>query len=173
RQALGGALEDLEPDDPTDVAAAARLRRECVEAKEALSSDTVVSIPVILPNVKTEIRITRAEFEAMVRPAIAETLDALRRALRSANVEPKDVRAVLLVGGSSRIPLVAQMVSAGLGRPVAVDATPKPAGALGPRLAAAKQAEGGPAAAVKPTVATAEDEPKEEAPTLPVPLAAA
>ena len=47
---------------------------------------------------------------------------------------------MLLVGGSSRIPLVAQMVSAELGRPVAVDADPKHAVALGAALAAAAAA---------------------------------
>ena len=47
------------------------------------------------------------------------------------------MRAVLLVGGSSRIPLVAEMITAELGRPVAVDAHPKHAIALGAALTAA------------------------------------
>ena len=54
----------------------------------------------------------------MIRPALARRSSALRRALRSAQVAADDVKAVLLVGGSSRIPLVAQMVGAELGRPV-------------------------------------------------------
>jgi molecular chaperone DnaK len=131
RQALQGKLEELDEDDPTAVAAVARLREECVAAKEALSSDTDASIPVLLPNVSTEVRITRAEFEAMVRPTLHSSIEALRRALRSAEVAPEDLDAVLLVGGSSRIPLVAQLVGAELGRPVAVDAHPKHTVALG------------------------------------------
>src|SRR5690606_25883108 len=131
RQALGGKLEELDEDDPTAVAAVARLREECVAAKEALSSDTDATIPVLLPNTSTEVRITRSEFEAMVRPILGNTIDALRRALQSARVTPEQLQSVLLVGGSSRIPLVAQMVSAELGRPVAVDAHPKHAVALG------------------------------------------
>src|SRR5439155_5662308 len=74
--------------------------------------------------------------ESMIRPTLAETIGALSRALRSAHIEPKDIRNVLLVGGSSRIPLVAQLVSAELGRPVAVDAHPKHSIAYGAALAA-------------------------------------
>jgi actin-like ATPase involved in cell morphogenesis len=130
-RALGGKLEELDENDPTAIAAVARLREECVSAKEALSADTDVSIPVLLPNISTEIRLTRAELEAMVRPALHDSIEALRRALRSANVAPEQLHSVLLVGGSSRMPIVAQLVGAELGRPVAVDAHPKHAVALG------------------------------------------
>lgn len=130
-RAIGDKLEELDEGDPAAVAAVARLREECVEAKEALSTDTDVSIPVLLPNLNTEVRLTRSEYEAMVRPVLHESIEALRRALRSAQVEPDDLHAVLLVGGSSRMPLVAQLVGAELGRPVAVDAHPKHAIALG------------------------------------------
>jgi molecular chaperone DnaK len=130
------ALAQLDPDDPTTLAATAALRRECTEAKEALSSDTEVTIPVLAPGVQTQVRLIRAEFEDMIRPHIEHTVEALRRALRSANVTPDDLDAVLLVGGSSRVPLVAQLVSAELGRPVAIDADPKAAIALGAALCA-------------------------------------
>ena len=149
RASLGGALDALDPLDPGAVAAVARLRRDCVEAKETLSSDTDAAIPVLLPTVQTQVRLTRAEFEAMVRPAIADTIAALSRSLRSANVEPADVSAVLLVGGSSRIPLVAQMISSELGRPVAVNAHPKHSVALGAAVAAAA-AQGTETAEVSP-----------------------
>ncbi len=138
--ALGGALGQLDPDDPAAMAAVLRLRTECVEAKEALSADTEASIPVLLPNVSTEVRLTRAELEAMIRPPLADSLTALRRALRSAGVDAGGLTAVLLAGGSSRIPLVAQLVSAELGRPVAVDAHPKHGVALGAAQAAAAAA---------------------------------
>ena len=137
RRAVGTKIEELDPEDETALAAVGRLREECIQAKEALSTDTDVAIPVLLPNVQTEVRLTRAEFEAMVRPALTETIGALRRALDAAKLQPADVKAVLLVGGSSRIPLVAQMVGAEIGRPVAVDAHPKHAIALGAALAAA------------------------------------
>ena len=137
RDAVGGALDELDENDPTVIAAAARLREECIEAKEALSSDTETSIPVLLPNVMTEVRLTRTEFEAMIRPTLQNSIVALQRALRSANVQPNDISRVLLVGGSSRIPLVAELVGAELGRPVAIDAHPKHAIALGAAIAAA------------------------------------
>ena len=135
--AIGPALDELSPDDPAAVAAAARLRQECVDAKEALSADSDVSIPVLLPKLQTEVRLTRSEYEQMVRPALADTITSLNRALRSAGVEPGDVTTVLLVGGSSRTPLVAELVSSALGRPVAVDAHPKYGVALGAAITAA------------------------------------
>lgn len=128
---LGDTLDDLDEDDPAAVAAVARLKQECVEAKEALSADTDVTIPVLLPTTSTEVRLTRAELEATVRPMLHGTIEALRRALKSAKVAADDLHSVLLVGGASRMPLVAQLVGSELGRPVAVDAHPKHAVALG------------------------------------------
>ncbi len=135
--AIGPVVEELDPDDPAAQAAVARLRQECVDAKEALSSDTDVSIPVLLPGLQTEVRLTRAEYEAMVRPALTDSITAMNRALRSADVAPGDITAVLLVGGSSRTPLVAELVSSAFGRPVAVDAHPKYAVCTGAAIMAA------------------------------------
>jgi len=137
---LGIDLDGADADDPGMAAGLAQLRVDCVEAKEALSSDTDVSIPVLLPTHHTEVRLTRQELETMIRPALDETLVALRRAIASAGVEPADLTAVLLVGGSSRIPLVGQLVSAELGRPIAIDARPKDAISLGAALIAAQRA---------------------------------
>jgi actin-like ATPase involved in cell morphogenesis len=135
RSSVGKALDQLDPADEEVVAAVARLRRDCVEAKEALSSDTEVRIPVLLPGLRTTVRLVRGEFEEMIRDDVAASVEVLRQAVTSAGVEPADLTTVLLVGGSSRIPLVAQLVSAGLDRPVAVDADPKNAIALGAALA--------------------------------------
>ena len=131
------ALSELDPQAPAALAATTRLRRECTEAKEALSADTEVTIPVLLPEIQSQVRLVRAELEDLIRPQVVQTIEALRRALRSADVAPEELDAVLLVGGSSRIPLVAQLVSAELGRPVAVDADPTAAIALGAALSAA------------------------------------
>lgn len=132
---LDGALDELDMNDPIVLAGLAQLRTSCVEAKEALSEESDTEIPVMLPGLRTEIRMTRAELEAMIRPALSDSVGALRRALASAEVTADDVTVVLLVGGSSRIPLVAQLVGSELGRPVAVDAHPKHAIALGAALA--------------------------------------
>ncbi len=133
----GGAAIDA-GDGATRVALA-RLREECRLAKEALSEDTDVAIPVMLPALHTQVRLTRPEFESMIRPRLTETTAALARAVRSAGLAMEDIGRVVLVGGSSRIPLVAEMVSAATGRPVSVDVHPKQVVALGAARVAAAQ----------------------------------
>jgi actin-like ATPase involved in cell morphogenesis len=133
-EGLPDAFEGLDETDPAVLSAVAAVRRECTEAKEALSADTEVSIPVLTPAGQGSVRLHRSEFEAMIHPHVEETVSALRRAIASAGVGAEQLTAVLLVGGSSRIPLVAQMVSDQLGRPVAVDADPKNAIAKGAAL---------------------------------------
>ena len=165
RAGLGQALETVDVNDPSVLTAVSRLRRECVEAKEALSSDTEVTIPVLLPELRTQARLTRGEFEAMIRPQLEETVDALQRAVASAGLTAADLSVVLLVGGSSRIPLVAQLVSDTLDRPVAVDADPKNAIALGAALAITPQPKARHAAAE--TVFTAPVGPGGQAPNTP------
>jgi actin-like ATPase involved in cell morphogenesis len=147
RQGLPEAFEGLDESDPAVLSAVAAVRRECAEAKEALSSDTEVSIPVLMPGARGSVRLHRSEFEAMIRPQVEETVEALRRAVTSAGLAPDQLSAVLLVGGSSRIPLVGQLVSEQLGRPVAVDADPKNAIAMGAVLSLAPPVGSGTGAA--------------------------
>ncbi|HEV7830652.1 MAG TPA: Hsp70 family protein, partial [Pseudonocardiaceae bacterium] len=138
--AADGALTELDMRDPQNIVALARLRQDCILAKEALSVDTETVLPVLLPGRHFDVRITRSDFENMVRAPIESTIGALSRTLYSAQVQPTDLSAVLLVGGSSRIPLVARMVSAELGRPTVVDTHPKYAVALGAATLAAEAA---------------------------------
>jgi Tol biopolymer transport system component len=151
---MGDAFVQLDPDDPGAAAAAARLRRDCVEAKEALSWDTDTTIPVALPNQRTEVRLTRREFEDMIRPTLVDTIEALHRSLASARVRPEELKSVLLVGGSSRIPLVGQMLVSDLRRPVAIDVHPKHAVALGAAHLAAADAGADDGATIRPFEAT-------------------
>ena len=151
KRQIGGAIGALDADDPAVVQALRRLRAECGEAKEALSFDASTAIPVMLPTMQTQVRITRAELERMIRPLLGTTIASLHRAFESAGVEPADIRSVLLVGGSSRIPLVAEMIGAEVGRPVAVDAHPKHAVALGAAITAAQLPAPDTAPAVEPT----------------------
>ncbi|WP_103383143.1 Hsp70 family protein, partial [Pseudonocardia dioxanivorans] len=141
-EGMPDAFADLDETDPSVLSAVARIRRDCTEAKEALSSDTEASVPVLLPGTQGSVRLHRSEFEQMIGPQIEETVAALRRAISSAGLTPEQMSAVLLVGGSSRIPLVAQTVSDELGRPVAVDADPKNAIAKGAAIALAPQQVG-------------------------------
>ncbi len=110
---------------PEGQSAIAQLRRRCVDAKEALSSDSTADVPVMLPGYTATVRITRAEFESMIRPMVDQTIRLLESTLQRAGMGPADLGAVLLVGGSSRIPLVPQMVAEQLDLPVRVDAHPK------------------------------------------------
>ncbi|WP_256789277.1 Hsp70 family protein [Frankia sp. AvcI1] len=128
---LDGAVTAADPRDRDSAVALSRLRQECVLAKEALSADEDTVIPVLLPGIRQDVKLGRAQFEEMIRPAIESTVEALHRALSSAEVRPDDLSAVLLAGGSSRIPLVARMIEAATGRPTVVDAHPKHVVALG------------------------------------------
>ncbi len=136
RHTIGDSIDRLDTGDPSVRAAIARLRQECVMAKEALSSDSDATIPVMLPTVQTQVRITRSEFEDMIRPTLHETIETLRRAIKVSGVELGDVKSVLLTGGSSRIPLVAELVGFEFGLPVVTDAHPKHAVAMGAARAA-------------------------------------
>ncbi|MGH3762195.1 Hsp70 family protein [Actinophytocola sp.] len=159
RAHLGPVWAGLDFADPMMITAAATLRRECTEAKKALSSDTEVTIPVMLPGVNTHVRMVRGEFEQLIAPAIDETIDAMRRATSSAGLRAADLSAVLLVGGSSRIPLVAQRVGVELDLPVTVDTDPKAVVAIGAaRSVSARQA----GTAVREPAALLEESPDEE-----------
>jgi molecular chaperone DnaK len=155
--AIADAYQELDSGDQAAIAAVSRLRDECRNAKEGLSVDTDAVIPVFLPTAQTQVRLTRAEFEAMIRPRLAETVDALRRAVNSAGIQMDDVARILLVGGTSRIPLVAQVVREATGREVGLDAHPKHAIALGAALAGAQLTSAQPDArtVVPPPVAAA------------------
>jgi actin-like ATPase involved in cell morphogenesis/regulation of enolase protein 1 (concanavalin A-like superfamily) len=151
--------------DPDLVAALTRLRRDCVDAKETLSFDTEVMIPVALPGLHTRVRLTRREFEAMIAPALHETVRALDRALRSAGVGPDQLRAILLAGGSSRIPLAGALLGTEFGRPVVVDPDPEHSIALG----AARLTAPAPAAAPPPSPSPQSPAPQSPAPQSPAP----
>jgi molecular chaperone DnaK len=128
---LGPEVADLDDMDPATATALARLRRDCVEAKEVLSFSIDTVVPVALPGITKSVRLTRGDLDDMLRPAIAETVSATRRVLDSARVDPGDLAAIVLVGGSSRIPLVSEMLSAEFSRPLAIDNHPKHDVALG------------------------------------------
>ena len=132
--AIRDRISDLQMDDPDTRLAIARLRRDCVEAKETLSVDTEVTVPVLLPGVSTSVRLVRSEFEDMIRPALGDTMGAMRRAIASARLDPTDIKAVVLIGGSSRIPLVTEMLTEDFGRPTALDTHPKNDVAMGAAL---------------------------------------
>ncbi|WP_461187697.1 Hsp70 family protein [Arthrobacter sp. Z4-13] len=131
-----GALSKLNQADAGVRGALARLRRECVEAKEALSVDSEANISVLLPGIQQQVRLVRSDFEALIEDPVRDTVDALEQSLAEMELEREDLSAVLLIGGSSRIPLVAQLISEQLDRPIAVDADPKSSICMGAAVSA-------------------------------------
>jgi molecular chaperone DnaK (HSP70) len=112
------------------------LVRSCVEAKELLGSYPEVRIPVVADAEVREVRLSRLEFEAIVRPAVELVVDALERVVATAGPCAPDV--ILLVGGSARIPLVVREITERLEIPVV--RAPEGAAAMGAFLEA-KQLE--------------------------------
>jgi YVTN family beta-propeller protein len=158
-QLADGPLTGLDRRDPEHAAAVARLRQACVQAKHALSAQIDTRIPVLLPNRQAEVTLTRPEFEQMIRSAVQTTIGSLLKALQAAEVEPGELAAVLLVGGSTRIPLVSNLIKDALARPVVLDEQPKHPVALGAAIlaAAAQPAEPAPATITVPVPRAAAD----------------
>jgi Fe-S protein assembly chaperone HscA len=75
--------------------------------------------------------ITRAEFEALIRPLVDRTLQPVRQALGDAGLEPNEVDEVVLVGGATRTPLVRRLVAKLFGKTPHSDLNPDEVVALG------------------------------------------
>jgi Fe-S protein assembly chaperone HscA len=76
-------------------------------------------------------RITRAEFETLIRPIVDRTLEPCRLALADAGLEPSQIDEVVLVGGSTRIPLVRRLVGELFGQTPHSELNPEEVVALG------------------------------------------
>jgi molecular chaperone DnaK len=170
---LGPAWSGLDLTEPAMLSAFAQVRANAVAAKEALSSDLDAGIAVILPGVTREVRLTRTELEERIRVPLRRTIEILEQVIASAGVAPGELHSVLLVGGSSRIPLVSELIAAELGVPVAVDEHPKFAVCLGAATIAGQGIRSGAAPApVPPAPAQAgppSPEPPAPAPPVPAP----
>ncbi len=140
-RAAGGEPANAAPTDPAGRLALDQLRDRCVEAKELLSTQTSVDIPVFLPGVTATVAVTRDAFEGMVRPMLRQTVELVRQTMDRARVSASDLSDVLLVGGSSRIPMVGRMIQEDLGVPVRVDTHPKLVVARGAARRAGMEAE--------------------------------
>jgi molecular chaperone DnaK len=107
-------LEDIKAvhgaDLSTDLEAMQELRLGAEAAKCRLSSEerTVLVIPFERFTYRREI--TRAELEGLIAPLVDSTLGPCRMALKDASLEPGQIDEIVLVGGSTRVPLVRQRV---------------------------------------------------------------
>eukprot|EP00177_Eucheuma_denticulatum_P004604 GFKZ01008380.1.p1 GENE.GFKZ01008380.1~~GFKZ01008380.1.p1 ORF type:complete len:662 (+),score=158.72 GFKZ01008380.1:271-2256(+) len=96
-----------------DKRALAKLRRECEKAKRALSSQTQVRIEIesLYEGQDFSETLTRARFEELNSDLFRRTLKPVEKVLKDAELSKGEVHEVVLVGGSTRIPKVQQMVS--------------------------------------------------------------
>ena len=84
-----------------------QILNQAVEAKIALSQQESVECQI---NNQT-LTITRTQFEQLIEPLVKRTLAVCRRALKDANIDADEVSEVVMVGGSTRVPLVRQLVA--------------------------------------------------------------
>lgn len=133
---LGSAWAALDRQDPTVRRGLARLRWQIVAAKEELSARTEVEVDVDLPGLRRTVTVSRTRLEEAIDPLVERSVDVLADVIDAAGLTPADLDRVLLVGGSSRIPLVARRVDERLGIRVVTDAHPKYAVCLGAAVAA-------------------------------------
>jgi molecular chaperone HscA len=106
------------------------------QMKEQLSDRDQTSGRLEIAGVPSFHSLTRAEFEAMIAGYIARTLDIARNVLVDADVKPADVQGVVLVGGSTRVPLARAEVAGMIGKPALTDIDPDEVVALGAALQA-------------------------------------
>jgi len=105
-----------------DKMALQRLKEAAEKAKCELStvSETEINLPFITADASgpkhLQLKLNRAKFEQLVDDILQRTMEPCKRALADAGLAPKDIDEVVLVGGSTRIPKVQQMVREFFGR---------------------------------------------------------
>ncbi len=127
-------------------AAKARLWWAAEEAKKKLSFEPYVKIreealvTKLFRPLHLEVEISREEYEAMIRPLVESTLDSVSKALQDSGKKPGDMDAILLVGGSTRTPLVSSLLFEKTGLEPRQDVHPDLAVALGAGVMASRLA---------------------------------
>ena len=125
------------PQTATDRRAARSLREDVRAAKELLSRYQQTDLP--LPEPFPDALLTRGEMESLIRPAVVRTVTQLQRTVRSSQRLAEQLAGIYLVGGSSRIPLVAGVIADRMGiMPVTIE-DPELAVAFGAAMATGVQ----------------------------------
>jgi len=112
---LAIALDEIHAEHGVDLrghpGAVQALRRAAIEAKIALSSEQAAHFDIELPNGdRYQREIPRGVFELLIEPILERTAGPCKRALADAGLTPEQIDEVVLVGGSTRIPAVRQLV---------------------------------------------------------------
>ena len=126
--------------DATAVKAALALARHM---KEQLSDREQTSGRLEIAGTPSFHSLTREEFDAMVATPVARTLDISRNVLADAGMVATEIEGVVLVGGSTRVPLVRTKVAEMIGKPPLIDIDPDEVVALGAALQAEALTGGG------------------------------
>jgi molecular chaperone DnaK len=130
------AITDIQGDLGIDVRRNAEIvqaiRKAVIETKIALSSNDSTTIEVELPGGKHYQRqITREQFEQLIQPVVNRTVGPVKQAIKDAAVTVQQIDEAVLVGGSTRIPLVRKLVEEMFQRKPHADLNPDEVVALG------------------------------------------
>ena len=108
------------------------LRLKAEEAKKTLSSNDVYESDWN----GDKLTITKATFEKLIQPLIDKTIQCCKNALKDAALTVKDIENIVMVGGSTRVPLVKETISSFFGKPVFDKVNPDEVVALGAAIQA-------------------------------------
>ena len=121
-----------------DKMAMQRLKEEAEKAKKNLSGmvSTQISAPFISKNedgepLHLDMELTRAKFEDLISDLVESTIEPVKKAIKDAKIKKSDINKVLLVGGSTRVPLVYETVTKELGQEPSREVNPDEAVAMG------------------------------------------
>ncbi len=134
--ALGEWIIDRAGFDDIDAALARRILIAARGAKEALTLQPGASIEIEAGTGTWRGEIDRGDFDDLIRPLVKKTLSACRRALHDAGVDKGEIAEVVMVGGSTRVPLVQNMVGDFFERETKHDLDPDQVVALGAAIQA-------------------------------------
>ena len=108
------------------------LRLLAEEAKKALSSAELFEVDY--EGIK--LSITKDKFEEIIKPIVEKTITSCGNALKDAGLKKQDIDEIVMVGGSTRVPLVKEMVSSFFGKPLNDSVNPDEVVALGAAIQA-------------------------------------
>ena len=121
----------------TDVMAMQRLKEAAETAKKELSSaqETTINLPFITadatgPKHLTK-TLTRAKFEGMIEDLVTQTITKINEVVKDAGLDKKDIKEIVMVGGSTRVPLVQEEVKKAFGKELNKSVNPDEVVAIG------------------------------------------
>ncbi|WP_281679851.1 molecular chaperone DnaK [Synergistes jonesii] len=123
-----------------DKMASQRLREAAEKAKIELSSmqETTISLPFITADANgpkhLELKLTRAKFEDLTHALLEKTIAPVKTAMKDAGLTPADINKILLVGGSTRMPMVQKLVQEIMGKEPTKGINPDECVAMGAAL---------------------------------------